>query len=521
MFPPGSFGVGLTVATLEPAPADDRIVVPSGAVSRPSRLGELLRADLMTPEQKAANLQRVTEAEAQLAAFKAELVVGLAADRPATDDRRQGQPGAASGEWAAELLDSSVSEFFSDELALVLNCSRAEATRLWERCSTLRLRLPRTWAALADGDLDWPRASAIAAELGWPARDSTPAALAAVETAVLPQAAASSVSRLRALVRGELLKADASAADSRRRQAERRADVTVRGLGDGMSELRSVMPTPRASAVRAQADTLARELKATGDERPIGMLRAEVLHDLVTRPWQEQPAVTAQVTVIASLASLEAAATGAPGTGLEPATLDGQPITAAQARQFLERVDALCPGGLQTPTDGHLRLAITDDDGRLLATATRRELERIVRCGCREHPDGECGCAVLGMPPAVERYEHTPAQERFVKVRDRTCRQPGCHNRAGWADLDHVVPHDHGGPTDCENLCCLCRRHHRLKTHAKGWRYAMTRDGVLSVTTPSGVTRTSWPPGRRCSITELLLPSERRPMPDGVDPPPF
>ena len=41
----------------------------------------------------------------------------------------------------------------------------------------------------------------------------------------------------------------------------------------------------------------------------------------------------------------------------------------------------------------------------------------------------------------------------------------------------------------------VCRRHHRLKTHASGWLYAMTPDGVLSVPTPSGVTRTSRPPG--------------------------
>ena len=130
--------------------------------------------------------------------------MGLAADRPASDDRRSGTPGAASGEWAAQLLDASVSEFFPDELALILNCSRAEATRLWERCSTLRRRLPHTWAALADGELDWPRARAIAAELGWPARDSTPQVLAAVEAVVLPRAAGLSITRLRALVRAEL-----------------------------------------------------------------------------------------------------------------------------------------------------------------------------------------------------------------------------------------------------------------------------------------------------------------------------
>jgi hypothetical protein len=489
---------------------------------RPSRLGELLPVDRMTPEQKAANLELVAEAEAQLAAFKAELVVGLAADRPASDDQRSGTPGAASGEWAAELLDASVSEFFPDELALILNCSRAEATRLWERCSTLRRRLPHTWAALADGALDWPRARAIAAELGWPARDSTPQVLAAVEAVVLPRAAGLSITRLRALVRTELLKADAAAADTRRRLAERAADVTVRALGDGMSEVRSLMPAPAASAVRAAVDARARALKAAGDERPLGMLRAVVLHDLVTRPWEEWSAVSAHVAVVASLDALESAAAGAPGTGLEPVTVDGQPVTAAQARELLERLDALCPGGLRAPTGGTLDICITDADGRLVATATRGELERVVRRGCGDHPDGGCGCPVLGMPPRVDRYEHSPAQRRFVKARDRTCRHPGCSNRAGLADLDHVIPYACGGETDCTNLCCLCRRHHRLKTHADGWCYVMTSDGVLSVTTPTGVTRTSRPPGLRSGILERLRTySERQPVPDDPDPAPF
>jgi hypothetical protein len=520
MFPPGAFGVGVTVAALHPFVPDETL--PAEVVQRPSRLGDLLPVARMTPEQKAANLQLVAEAEAQLAAFKAELVVGLAADRPARDDRRSGQPGAASGEWAAQLLDTSVSEFFPDELALILHCSRAAATQLWERCSTLRLRLPRTWAALADGELDWPRARAIAAELGWPARDSIPAVLSAVEAVVLPQATGLSITRLKALVRAELVKADANAADARRRQAQREADVTVRGLSDGMSEVRSVMPAPDAAEVRASADARARALKAAGDERPLGMLRALVMHELMTRPWQEQPGITAHVAVVASLDTLEAAAAGSPGTGLDPATVDGQPVTAAQARELLERLDALCPGGLQPPTGGTLDIGITDAEGRLLATATRRELERIVRRGCAEHPGGDCGCPVLGRPPAVDRYEHAPAQRRFVKVRDRTCRQPGCHNRAGLADLDHVVPYECGGETDCTNLCCLCRRHPRLKAHAKGWHYVMTCDGVLSVTTPSGVTRTSRPPGLRSGILEMIRTySERQPVPDELDPAPF
>ena len=94
-------------------------------------------------------------------------------------------------------------------------------------------------------------ARAIAVELGWPARESPADVLAAVEAEVLPQATALSVTRLRALVRRELIKADPAAADRRRKRAERDADVTVRGIGDGMGELRATMPYPEAAAMRA------------------------------------------------------------------------------------------------------------------------------------------------------------------------------------------------------------------------------------------------------------------------------
>ena len=70
MFPPESFGVGVTVAELCPAPWDDAML-PAGVVSsRPSRIGDLLPVALMTAEQKAAQLQRVQKAEAALAALQ-------------------------------------------------------------------------------------------------------------------------------------------------------------------------------------------------------------------------------------------------------------------------------------------------------------------------------------------------------------------------------------------------------------------------------------------------------------------
>src|SRR4051794_1470873 len=98
---------------------------------------------------------------------------------------------------------------------MILNCSRAEATRLWTLGATLVRRLPAVQAALADGELDRARGFAIADELGWPARESTGAVLAEVEAVVLPRAGELSISRLRDLVRAELIRRDPAAADRR------------------------------------------------------------------------------------------------------------------------------------------------------------------------------------------------------------------------------------------------------------------------------------------------------------------
>jgi hypothetical protein len=296
--------------------------------------------------------------------------------------------------------------------------------------------------------------------------------------------------------------------------------VTLRYQGDGVAELAALTGAARATAMHDALTAYARMLRADGDARPIGQLRVQALEDLVLRPWDtSRPAVTATLTVFAPLGALTHLA-GHDSAAGPPAELGGRPITAAQLRALLEAVDALCPGGLQPPDGGILRYALTDPDGTLRATVDHAELRRLARRGRRDHPTSGCGCAVLDRPPEVDRYEPTPAQRRFVTTRDRTCRHPGCGNRAGWADLDHVIPHACGGPTACENLCCLCRRHHRLKTHARGWRFRMTDDGVLSVTTPTGITRITRPPGQiDCALAAAAAAHTTGPPDD--DPPPF
>jgi hypothetical protein len=519
----GWFGVAVRVA-----PA---VAVSAGAPRGP-RLSDVLNPAGMSEAGLVGELHALGDGRSKFAAYEAVVVAQLAARRPAETDLTADQPGHRVEGWVPDRVPVGVSEFFADELALVKGISVAAAVSLAERSLVLVHQLPAVWGALADGLLDESRANAIVKALGGQSTEAggrvEPAIVAEVEAQALEWALAGETPRrLQDRVAAALIALDEAAADRRRKQAERCADVRVRPTADGMSELVAELPTPVAAACREAVDTYARMAKADGDERPVGQLRAEIMADLILRPWDTtRVPVTAHLQVLAPLPVLGRGSrpAGEPftvPTAEDAGSVDGAPITAGQLRELLGQLDSVCPGGLRAPAGGSLGISVTDPDtGALRATVTRGELERLVRRGCRDHPAQDCACAVLDRPPPVDRYEPTPAQHRFIKARDRTCRHPGCRRPARWTDADHVRAHADGGPTDCTNLCSLCRRHHRLKTHAPGWRFVMTDDGVLTVTTPSGVTRTTRPPGLQ-SPADLLAFGSGRPPDPADDPPPF
>jgi hypothetical protein len=511
------FGVGLTVAPVDP-PWPAEAAPPEGLSRAPARLGEVLPVAGRSDAEKAVELQRVVQLEAMLAAYKAELVLGLAADRPEELDRAPGEPGArgTAGIGGGSPVPG-VSEFFAEELAMVLNCSRRSAERLAADSFMLIERLPGVWAALADGVLDRPRAGVFLDVLGHTRREVADPVVARV----LPAATGLSPGKLRAALTRAVLTVDAAFAEQRRAQAQRSANVRIYPTDAGMSALVTELPAPVAAACWSTINELAWMLKHDGDPRPIGQLRTVTLADLILRPWDTtRPAVTAVLEVVAPLSSLTSASTDT-GSAAQPGEVNGQPITAAHVRELLAQLDAVCPGGLQAPAGGALQLSITDAGGALLAATGRTELERLTRRGCPEHPAAGCGCPVLARPAAVDRYTPSAGQRRFLRLRDRTCRHPGCGQPVARTDIDHVRPYGAGGTTDCANLCCLCRRHHRLKTHASGWRFLLTPHGVLRVTTPSGITRSTRPPGLRDRTQLPALPAPPGPPPAADEPPPF
>ncbi|SFP65701.1 protein of unknown function [Geodermatophilus dictyosporus] len=471
-------------------------------VAEPPELRRLPVA-LLTRGQKAAELEHVAALKARLAAYEAELVLGLADDTPDDLDPAPGTPGARRGSWAPDPELPGVSEFFTAELAMVLNCGRRSASLLAQRAWVFRESLPGTWAALAEGVLDEARAKVLVEVL----QHTDPAVSRQVESRLLPEAASLTTHTLRKRAVAALLAVDADAVDDRRREAERQADVRVYpSPREGMSTLAADLPAPVAAACFDLVDQLAVLLKKDGDDRPVGQLRAAVLADLVQCPWDDtRPPVTAHLQLSATLSTLA-------GESSEAGEVNGLPITIGQLRDLLARLDGL---GVRTPAGGSVTLALAEDDGALRATTTLDRLRRLAKRGCPTHPAADCGCAVLDRPAEVDTYEPSTAQQTFVHTRDRSCRFPGCGQRVGWADADHVIPHACGGATDCANLCCLCRSHHRLKTFARGWHFQMSPDGVLTVTTPSGITRTTRPPGTRAPT-----PAEPPPPDDTAPPPP-
>jgi hypothetical protein len=472
----------------------------------------VLPDDVAVGETELELVADIWSADARAARHAAERAVAVArlAQRRRREQDRVFGPRGGPGVDSRALADPALADFSETlvpELALIRNCSEREAEELAVQSLVLTRTLTGTWSALYEGRIDEPKMRVLVDLL----RGVSQQTATEVERLVLPHAERLTVPDLRARVRRLLAKLEAAVLEARRAEAARLADARRYSIGDGMSQLVIDMATPIAAACADALDQYARMLRDDGDRRPLGVLRSVVAEDLILRPWEPRPAVTAQLTIHAPTNTLEP-------DGVEPAEVNGEVVSAAQCRELLEQLDML--GVRAAPAGGCVQVAVHDPRTReLIAVATRRELRRGAsgsrarrRSGRRRvarpapmaqaadrpsaaQPDRPPDGPGLRPPAPTAAYRPTAEQKRFVRVRDRRCRMPGCRRRPGRCDIDHGLAYDDGGPTDCWNLCCLCRRHHRIKTFAPGWSFTLLRDGRLIVRTPSGVSRVTWPPG--------------------------
>ena len=124
-------------------------------------------------------------------------------------------------------------------------------------------------------------------------------------------------------------------------------------------------------------------------------------------------------------------------------------------------------------------------------------LAALIRSGARVR--------MLRKPPDAPepRYRPSAALEAFIRMRDLTCRFPGCDVPAEACDIDHSVPWPYG-PTHAGNCRLMCRGNHLLKTFwvgEDGWSDKQFPDGTIEWTSPTGKTYTTRPGSR------LLFPA--------------
>ena len=233
-----------------------------------------------------------------------------------------------------------------------------------------------------------------------------PKVAAAIEARVLPAAERLTVAQLRDRIRRALARLDADALDKRRAEAARRAGVCHQPTRDGMSQLIIDLSVAGAAACVDAISQYADLLRADGDERPIGVIRAAVAMDLILRPWDtSRPSVTAQLVIHAPLPALSPGVAGSQ----PPAEVAGEVVTAAQCRDLLEQLDML--GVRSAPAGGCIQVAIGDPvTGRLVAVATRNELRR-----------GAFGTAAARIAAAANVGETPAGAGRSACGRTRSC----------------------------------------------------------------------------------------------------
>ncbi|WP_211223872.1 HNH endonuclease signature motif containing protein [Pseudonocardia asaccharolytica] len=105
-----------------------------------------------------------------------------------------------------------------------------------------------------------------------------------------------------------------------------------------------------------------------------------------------------------------------------------------------------------------------------------------------------CDAAVIpivmngaGQPLDVGRLTRTipDGLRRAVAARDGGCAFPGFGSTPSWCECHHILPWEHGGPTERDNLVMLCRVHHRMM-HSSGWMVRI-RDGLPEFIPPKWI----------------------------------
>ncbi|EYT62036.1 hypothetical protein H483_0112070 [Dietzia sp. UCD-THP] len=283
---------------------------------------------------------------------------------------------------------------------------------------------------------------------------------------------------------------DPAAAEDAAAAAAATRSVRFRGARNGMATMWARLTSADAELLRRRIETDASVASADGLDRPMDQLRADALAALAVYEGEAGPSATEHENTDLGdidLGDIELGdvRVGAdlPRPTLGNAARAGRPIRisviASAARGLPNRVEFV--HGAYSSFEWLCTELLEGDDA-----SVRFELI-------------DPAPGVLDSPDHALRYVITPAMAERIRLRDGTCRHPGCSVSAKDCDVDHVIAFNTkdpelGGPTTEWNLVCLCRKHHREKTFGTN-SYRTGPLGELVILTDTGHEHRTRPKG--------------------------
>ena len=372
--------------------------------------------------------------EASIAAHKAELI---------DQARRWSEVSetAAGRGWSPEVIARRV---LVTELACALRIPERTAETLIADSQVLLADLPATFAALSEGAVTWRHAHVLVDH----ASSLDAEHVAAFEAAVLPLAKALTVAKFDRKARSERERMAPETIDARHVLAVQKRSVDLQPGRDGMAWVSSYQPIVVAQGIYNRLTDIAMSQRSAADGRTLTQLRADAFAELL----------------------LDGVLPNGRVSGIRPRVLVTVPALTLLGRGR---------GGGPAVLEGHGPI---DRETALELAASAPSFTRLLT-----HPE-------TGAVLSVGRASYAvPADLRtWLRVRDGTCRFPGCSRAARSCEIDHTRDWQFGHGTNHDNLAHLCPAHHHLK-HQTGWAVRHRGGGVLEWTSPSGHAYTTEP----------------------------
>jgi hypothetical protein len=341
---------------------------------------------------------------------------------------------------------------FRADVASALNVSERSAESLIGNAAVLCSELPSTLEALGTGAISYRHATVMVEQTSC----LELAAKAMLEQAVLGKASTFTPPKFARAVRVARERLNPESIAERHEKARSERGMLIDDLADGMSMLEITLASPLAHAIFNRITEAAVGVRHGADERTLDQRRADVfvgvmLAEAGARSFEFVPdegdgnefttwfrAITAQVVVSVPVLTLL-------GQSNETGTLEGRvPIDPETARRLAGRAKSF------------IRILTHPETGATLSVGRTR-------------------------------YKVPKDLKTYLRIRDLTCRFPGCSMRAARCDIDHTLDWQFDGETAHDNLAHLCRGHHTLKG-ATDWSVAQSsaNAGVLTWRSPSG-----------------------------------